>query len=95
MSLEDPRGGHAQLTACSALRRYTQSAHIAGNGNDKLDALNLKNEWETLLGLPSSGPEEKLYDAGSTESQESIRGKTKLDVWVDTVSHPSRPIRSC
>ena len=70
----------------SALYRYTKNSHIAGNGYDKLDALNLKNEWERLLDLPVSGPEEKLYDAGSSDSQNAIRGGTpNLNVWVDTV----------
>ena len=75
------------LNVGSALRRYTKASHIAGNGQDKLDALNLKNEWERLLGVPVSGPEEKVYEAGSVESQQSVRGgMNKLDVWVDTVS---------
>ncbi|KAK8864419.1 hypothetical protein IAR55_001667 [Kwoniella newhampshirensis] len=68
-----------------ALRRYTSYAHPAGSGWDFVSAVNLKNEWEQALGLRSSGPEEHLYDAGSHESQQRIKGgMDKMGVWIDT-----------
>ena len=72
----------------SASRRYTQYAHIAGSGYDYASAINLKNEWERELGLPISGPEENLYDAGDASSQARIKGgMDKMGVWVDTVCY--------
>ncbi|ODN82116.1 hypothetical protein L202_02423 [Cryptococcus amylolentus CBS 6039] len=72
-------------SVAAASRRYTSYAHPAGSGWDLVSALNLKNEWEKELGLRSSGPEEFIYDAGSTESQARIKGgMDKLGVWVDT-----------
>ncbi|WVQ80772.1 hypothetical protein IAT38_002877 [Cryptococcus sp. DSM 104549] len=73
------------VSVSAALRRYTSYAHPAGSGYDFVSALNLKNEWERELGLPVSGPEENLFDAGSPESQSRVRnGMNKLGVWVDT-----------
>lgn len=78
---------HGLTNVCRALLRYTRNAHPAGSGFDLALALAVKNEWETALGLPSSGPEEHLYEAGSAESQARIHnGMGKMGVWMDTVS---------
>lgn len=69
----------------STLRKLTSYPHYAGNGFDQITALALKNDWEKALGLPTSGVEEHIYDAGSAKSQERVRGKPKLGVWIDTV----------
>lgn len=61
---------------------------MAGTGDDHLSALNLKAEWETLLGLPISAPYDSVYEAGSHESQDAVYGMPKraeAKVWVDTV----------
>nr|ODN97610.1 membrane protein [Cryptococcus depauperatus CBS 7855] len=72
-------------SAAAASRRYTSYAHPAGSGYDHVSALNLKNEWERELGFGVSGPEEFVYDAGSSESQERVRnGMNKPGVWIDT-----------
>ncbi|KAL7421862.1 Vacuolar protein sorting-associated protein 70 [Cryptotrichosporon argae] len=63
---------------------YTKNAHPAGSGFDFYTALLVKNQWERELGLPLSGVEEAIYDAGSAESQARIRGKDELGVWIDT-----------
>ncbi|ORY34010.1 hypothetical protein BCR39DRAFT_518112 [Naematelia encephala] len=69
----------------AASRRYTSYAHPAGSGFDFVSAINLKNEWEVALGLPPSGPEDHLYDAGSAPSQARILdGMHKIGVWIDT-----------
>jgi len=76
----------AQLICTSASRRYTTHAHPAGSGYDYASAINLKNEWERALGLPVSGPEDYLYDAGDSSSQARIHsGMEKMGVWIDTV----------
>lgn len=62
---------------------------MAGTGNDHLSALTLKAEWEAHLGLPYSGPLENVFEAGTRENQQAIRGlenATEPQVWVDTVS---------
>ena len=70
----------------SASHRYTDHAHIAGSGGDYLDAITLKGEWEAALGLPYSGPEEYVLEAGSSESQDRIKNaQGKIGVWIDTV----------
>lgn len=49
--------------------------------------MQVKNDWEAALGLPQSGIEEHLYEAGSAESQGRVYGgMNKLGVWIDTVS---------
>jgi hypothetical protein len=61
---------------------------MAGTGDDHLSALNLKAEWETLLGLSTSAPYDSVYEAGSSESQDAVYGssnRTEAKVWVDTV----------
>lgn len=74
--------------------RYTDHAHIAGSGWDFLDAVNLKSEWEAALGLPVSGPEDFIFEAGSAESQDRIlSSKGKIGVWVDTVRQFTFKIR--
>lgn len=62
---------------------------MAGTGFDLISALNLKAEYESLLGLPYSAPQEKIFPAGSVENQRAVRGlveRDEGDVWVDTVS---------
>jgi N-acetylated-alpha-linked acidic dipeptidase len=55
-----------------------------------VSALNLKNEWEHALGLPTTGPLDALYEAGSSESQARVlSGMNKMGVWIDTVSDTS------
>lgn len=77
----------------SALKRYTAYAHPAGSGFDYASAINLKNEWEEALGLPISGPEGNIYEAGSSESQlRVLGGMTKAGVWIDTVSPSPLPL---
>lgn len=74
------------LSQRSASHRYTNYAHPAGSGYDYASAINLKSEWERELGLPVSGPEEYLYDAGDSSSQARIyKGMDKMGVWIDTV----------
>lgn len=72
------------VSAHDTLRKLTSYPHYAGNGFDQITALALKNDWEKALGLPTSGVEEHIYDAGSAKSQERVRGKPKLGVWIDT-----------
>ncbi|EIW70651.1 hypothetical protein TREMEDRAFT_29057 [Tremella mesenterica DSM 1558] len=68
----------------AALRKYTKRPHPAGSGFDLITALEVKNEWETVLGLPTSGADEHLYDAGSPESQSRVReGMDEMGVWID------------
>jgi N-acetylated-alpha-linked acidic dipeptidase len=48
--------------------------------------LTLKAEWEAALGIPVSGPEDFVFEAGSSESQERVLNAAgKIGVWVDTV----------
>jgi hypothetical protein len=64
------------------------SPHMAGTGNDLISAINLKAEYETLLGLPFGAPYEKIYPAGSEENQRMVRGlgeREDVAVWVDEV----------
>lgn len=75
------------------LQKYTSVPHYAGNGFDKVTALALKNDWEYALGLHPSGADDHIYDAGTQHSQERVRGKPKLGVWIDTVRLASSPIR--
>lgn len=70
---------------------------MAGTGEDLVSALNLKAEYESLLGLPFSAPYDKIYPAGTKENQEAVRGLVRRDegdVWVDTVSYLSVPFHS-
>lgn len=78
--------GVPDATSCmEASRRYTDSEHIAGSGNDQLSALRLKQEYEALFGVPTTGPFEHVFDAGSGESQAMVKDKhDKPQVWVDT-----------
>lgn len=64
--------------------KYTAHAHPAGSGWDFVTALQVKNDWERALGLPETGPTEKIYEAGSVESQAALRKGKELDVWIDT-----------
>lgn len=60
---------------------------MAGTGNDHLSALNLKAEWEAYLGLAYSAPNENVFEAGTQENQQAVRGlenATEPTVWVDT-----------
>lgn len=82
-------GKESVVADASALRRYTANAHYAGSGFDLVTALNVKNEWERALGVPVSGPQERVYDAGSYDSQKRIREPGKLAVWIDTVCDSS------
>lgn len=67
------------------LHKYTETAHPAGSGFDYITALQVKSQWERSLGLPSSGADEQVFEAGSRESQESILGgMTEASVWIDT-----------
>jgi hypothetical protein len=62
---------------------------MAGTGEDLVSALNLKAEYEKLLGIPYSAPYDNIWPAGSRENQEAIRSlsqKDKPEVWLDTVS---------
>ncbi|WWC70018.1 uncharacterized protein I206_103962 [Kwoniella pini CBS 10737] len=71
-------------SVAAASERYTSYPHRAGSGYDLYSALTLKNEWERELGLKVSGADENVYEAGSAESQNRIRGEDELGVWVDT-----------
>ncbi|KAK1922840.1 hypothetical protein DB88DRAFT_492893 [Papiliotrema laurentii] len=71
-------------SAHDVLQKYTSVPHYAGNGFDKVTALALKNDWEYALGLHPSGADDHIYDAGTQHSQERVRGKPKLGVWIDT-----------
>lgn len=67
------------------LRKFTTIPHAAGSSGDFITALWAKNDWERALGLPLTGAEENLYNAGSVESQARIHhGMDKLGVWIDT-----------
>lgn len=62
---------------------------MAGTGEDLVSAINLKAEYEALLGLPYSAPQDKIYPAGSAENQKAVRGlveREEPNVWIDTVS---------
>lgn len=72
-------------SAAAASKRYTAHAHPAGNGWDFVTAQQVKNDWERELGISTSGVDESIYDAGTSESRDLLRttqGKPK--VWVDT-----------
>jgi hypothetical protein len=61
---------------------------MAGTGNDHLSALALKAEWESYLGLPYSAPLANVFEAGTKQNQQAVRGlenATEPRVWVDTV----------
>jgi N-acetylated-alpha-linked acidic dipeptidase len=65
------------------------SSHMAGTGEDLVSAINLKAEYEKLLGIPYSAPYDNIWPAGSSENQAAIRGlglKDTPEVWLDTVS---------
>jgi len=67
-------------------RKYTATPHPAGSGFDYITALQVKSQWERSLGLPTSGSDENIYEAGSSESQARVYdGMGKLGVWIDTV----------
>lgn len=45
----------------------------------------MKSQWERYLGLPPSGTDENVFEAGSPESQSNINGgMAELAVWIDT-----------
>ncbi|KAL7416181.1 hypothetical protein BDY24DRAFT_381285 [Mrakia frigida] len=68
-----------------ASRSYTGVEHRAGTGNDQLTALRVKQELESFFGIPTTGPYENVFDAGSPDSQNMVRGKhSEPKVWVDT-----------
>lgn len=70
---------------CRDARKYTSTAHPAGSGFDYITALQVKSEWERYLGIPITGTDENVYEAGSPESQSSILdGMQDLKVWIDT-----------
>lgn len=75
-------------SVAAASYRYTKQQHMAGTGNGLLSALLLKSEYERFLGLPVSGPDERVYPAGSPENQAAVRSLVHDDlepsVWVDT-----------
>ena len=68
------------------------SSHMAGTGEDLVSAINLKAEYEKLLGIPYSAPYDKIWPAGSPANQAAIRRlgtKDTPEVWLDTVSSAS------
>jgi len=68
------------------------SSHMAGTGEDLVSAINLKAEYEKLLGIPYSAPYDNIWPAGSPENQAAILGlgqKDTPEVWLDTVSPPT------
>ena len=70
-------------------RKYTATPHPAGSGFDYITALQVKSQWERSLGLPTSGSDENIYEAGSSESKSRVYdGMGKLGVWIDTVCPP-------
>jgi N-acetylated-alpha-linked acidic dipeptidase len=72
-------------------RKYTATPHPAGSGFDYITALQVKSQWERSLGLPTSGSDENIYEAGSAESQSRVYdGMGKLGVWIDTVGPPAQ-----
>lgn len=68
------------------LHKYTSMPHPAGSGFDYITALQVKSEWERSLGLPTSGSDENIYEAGSSDSQARVySGMDQMGVWIDTV----------
>ncbi|KAK4703801.1 N-acetylated-alpha-linked acidic dipeptidase, partial [Phenoliferia sp. Uapishka_3] len=49
--------------------------HVAGTEGDRLSALRVKSQWEQLLGLRISAPDENVLESGTKESQEALMGK--------------------
>lgn len=54
--------------------RFTGVQHVAGTENDHKMALQVKAQWEELLGLPLSGDKGRVYEAGSEESKSALMG---------------------
>ncbi|GAA6011120.1 hypothetical protein JCM10207_005504 [Rhodosporidiobolus poonsookiae] len=61
-------------SARNASHAYTTQTHVAGTPGDKHVALLLKQQWEALLGLPASGEEKHVWDAGTQEADEALKG---------------------
>jgi hypothetical protein len=63
-----------------------------------VSAINLKAEYEKLLGIPYSAPYDKIWPAGTENNQAAVRGLKERDdpeVWLDTVSKELAPAEIC
>ena len=76
--------------ARDALQRYTNVSHYAGTRGDYNSALQILEEWGTLVGAPlPQDLKDLVFDAGSADSQAYLRGsdgKTGVRAWTDTYS---------
>ncbi len=75
-------------SARDALKRYTNVTHYAGSEGDYNSALQILEEWGTLVGAPLTDDLKHLvFDAGSAQSQAYLRGegdKNGVRAWTDT-----------
>ncbi|GAA5890619.1 hypothetical protein JCM16303_006676 [Sporobolomyces ruberrimus] len=56
-------------------KSFTRETHIAGTEGDRLSALRVKSQWERLLGIPETGPEENVFDAGTLQDRQALMGE--------------------
>lgn len=65
---------------------YTGIQHVSGTPGDYEIAHVVKQQWEKLLGLPVTGRNTHVYDAGSKQSKRALLSKSDggVRVWTDT-----------
>ncbi|GAA5842122.1 hypothetical protein JCM11251_006531 [Rhodosporidiobolus azoricus] len=63
--------------ARNASHLYTAKPHVAGTAADKIVALLVKSQWESMLGVEQSGDEKNVWDAGTKEDYEALTGEKK------------------
>lgn len=61
-------------SAKGALHSYAGYSHVAGSEGDHHIAMQVKNQWERLLDLPTTSWDENVFDAGTKESKRMIYG---------------------
>ncbi|KAK4051543.1 Vacuolar protein sorting-associated protein 70 [Microbotryomycetes sp. JL201] len=64
-------------SARNASHSFTWRQHIAGTENDRKSALQVKTQWEHLLGLKATKPDDHVYEAGSDESYAALTGRRR------------------
>jgi N-acetylated-alpha-linked acidic dipeptidase len=71
-------------SAAAASERISVQSHSAGTGWDFVTAIKVKNDWERALGLPITGYDGSIFDAGTEDSQKRIKEGGEMSVWIDT-----------
>ncbi|KAM0789818.1 hypothetical protein ACM66B_006668 [Microbotryomycetes sp. NB124-2] len=62
-------------SARNASHSFTWRQHIAGTENDRLSALQVKAQWQHLLGLDVGRPGDDVHESGSAESRQVLTGR--------------------